>query len=107
MFKKFLLEFPFLKTGLSTYTISTKIVLATALLKPSALAPPTSLIDNLYKGTVALSTKPFTIGSTIKIDKYDGVVRNMNIWYLTLERSKGYVYIPSSHVYNSVIEVQK
>lgn len=105
MFGKSLLKFPFL--GFNTKTsmgITPKIAFAAALLKPSSLVLPSFLIDNIYRGVVALAVRPFDVGDKIKVDKYDGVVKSVSLWYLTLERGKGYVFIPTSHVYNTVIE---
>lgn len=103
--KSQLLKFPFLSLQPdASVTIIPKLALAAAILKPSSLILPSGLIDNFYKSMVALATHPMGTGDRVKIDKHDGVVKNISFWYLTLERPKGYVFIPTSHVYNTVIE---
>jgi hypothetical protein len=101
-----LLSFPFLKTPRKkSLELLPKLALSLAILKPSTLVLPKTVVDNFYKSLVALSTRPFEVGNRIKIDRYDGVVKDVNFWYLTLEKSRGYVFIPTSHVYDSVIEL--
>lgn len=108
MFRKSYLRFPFLDFGKNTSNDTfPKLALAAAIFKPSSLILPNTLTDNFYKGVIALATHPFDVGDKIKIDKYDGVVKNINFWYLTLDRGKGYVFIPTPHVYNAVVEVSK
>lgn len=107
-FKKPLLGFPFLNLKTNTPArILPKFVLAAALFRSSGFILPKTLIDNFYKGMVALTTRPFDVGDKIRIDKYDGVVKDINFWYLKLDKGKGYVFIPTSHVYNAVIELSK
>ncbi|AFM98942.1 hypothetical protein KMI_11g17290 [Encephalitozoon hellem] len=102
------LKFPFLSLRKSaSESIVPRVALSMAMLKPISVIMPKVLSDNLYKGAMALATCPFGVGDKIKIDKYDGVVKNISFWYVMLERGKGYVFIPTSHMYNTVVELLK
>ncbi|ADM12177.1 uncharacterized protein Eint_090480 [Encephalitozoon intestinalis ATCC 50506] len=103
-----ILKFPFvgIRKGISGNAVP-GLALSMAVLKPISVVMPKVLTDNLYKGAMALATRPFCVGDKIKIDKYDGLVRDISFWYVTLERGKGYVFIPMSHVYNTVVELFK
>jgi hypothetical protein len=104
--REFFLSFPLFRSSQKkSLELIPKLVLSLAILKPSTLVLPKTIVDNFYKSIVALSTRPFEVGNRIKIDRYEGVVRNVSFWYLTLEKSRGYVFIPTSHVYDSVIEL--
>ncbi|CAD27019.1 hypothetical protein [Encephalitozoon cuniculi GB-M1] len=103
-----ILKFPFLdlRKGVPRNTIP-GLALSIAMLKPISVIVPKVLTDNLYKGAVALATRPFDVGDRVKVDKYDGVVKDVSLWYVMLERGKGYVFIPTSHIYNAVVELFK
>lgn len=105
---KSILKFPFLGLRKSTAgDVVPRIALSMAVLRPLSIIAPKVLTDNFYKGAMAFATCPFGVGDKIKIDKYDGTVRDVNFWYVTLERGKGYAFIPTSHVYNAVVELFK
>lgn len=108
MVGKSILKFPFLSLRKNiSESVVPGIAVSMAMLKPISVIMPKVLSDNLYKGAMALATCPFGVGDRIKIDKYDGVVKNISFWYVMLERGKGYVFIPTSHVYNTVVEMFK
>ncbi|KAH9411693.1 hypothetical protein HK407_04g08030 [Ordospora pajunii] len=108
MIKSFILGFPFPRFGRKKPCEAIpRIALSMAMLKPLSVIAPKVLTDDFYKGAMAFATCPFGVGDRIRIDKYDGVVKDMSFWYLVLERPKGYVYIPTSHVYNTAIELLK
>ncbi|KAM0671908.1 hypothetical protein CWI42_040480 [Ordospora colligata] len=108
MIKSFILGFPFPRFGKNkSCEVVPKLAFTMAMLRPLSVIAPKVLTDDLYKGAIAFATCPFGVGDKIKIDKYDGVVKDMSFWYLVLERPKGYVYIPTSHVYSTAIELFK
>ena len=63
------------------------------------------LAQKLFRGLLVLYTAPFSRGDNVVIDKYQGIVQHMDLWYLRLKSHKKYVFLPTSFVYDRVVEV--
>ncbi|EOB14028.1 hypothetical protein NBO_41g0004, partial [Nosema bombycis CQ1] len=61
--------------------------------------------ENICKSVIVLSTYPLEEGDKVTVDKYNGILKDYNFWFLTLKKKNSTVYIPTSKVYNSVYEV--
>ena len=64
------------------------------------------LMQKIYKSILVLYTSPIQIGKKITVDKYAGVVRYINLWYVKLQTNKRSIFIPTSFIYDKVIETQ-
>jgi MscS family membrane protein len=63
------------------------------------------LLGNLFSGTAVIATKPFVVGDRIRIDSYDGFVREINMRTTIIETFGGtQVIIPNTKIANSFLE---
>ncbi|KAI4291605.1 hypothetical protein PAPHI01_0879 [Pancytospora philotis] len=63
------------------------------------------LSQKVYRSLLMLYTAPFGRGNKITIDRYTGVVQQMDLWYLKLKSQNKCVFIPTSFIYDKTIEV--
>lgn len=63
------------------------------------------LTQKIYKSFLVLYTAPFARGSKIAVEKYQGVVQGMDLWYLKLKAQNRCIFIPTSYVYDKTVEV--
>lgn len=73
-------------------------------LTASEVARP--LVQKIYKSFIVLYTSPLCPGRRVTIDKYAGCVGSVNLWYVKLVSKHRSVYIPTSFVYDRVVEVE-
>lgn len=64
-----------------------------------------SLIENICKSAVVLSVYPIQKNKKACLDKYEGIIKDYNFWYLTLVKKNSIVYIPTFKIYNMNIEI--
>ena len=62
------------------------------------------LMQKIYKSVLVLYTAPVYTGRKVVIDKYSGIVQDMNLWYVKLKSQNRIIFIPTSYVYDKVIE---
>jgi small-conductance mechanosensitive channel len=61
-------------------------------------------LGNMFAGLVLLVTRPFAVGDCIRIragalgGEFDGVVRTMNLTYVTVDTEDGLLHVPNSGV---------
>ncbi|KAL6121471.1 hypothetical protein NUSPORA_01609 [Nucleospora cyclopteri] len=60
--------------------------------------------EKLVKSVFVICTAPFSKGNKISVDGYSGTVEGMNLFYLKLRNYKRVIYIPTSFVYDKIIE---
>ncbi|TBU11206.1 putative mechanosensitive ion channel protein [Hamiltosporidium tvaerminnensis] len=61
---------------------------------------------NFFKSLYIFAFKPFGINDIVKVHGYEGKVDCLDWFYLRiLKKDKSCVYIPTSSLYNSVIEI--
>lgn len=65
------------------------------------------LMQKIYKSFIVLCTAPLSIGKKVSVDRYEGVVQNMSLWYVKLKSRCRHVYIPTSFIYDKIIEVDE
>lgn len=65
------------------------------------------LMQKIYKSLIVLYTSPITTNQNITIDRYAGTVKSVNLWYVTLVSKQKRIYIPTSFIYDKIIEVSK
>lgn len=63
------------------------------------------LTQKIYRSLIMLYTSPFGRGDKILVDRYQGVVQGMGMWYLRLKSSNKTVFIPTSFIYDKPIEL--
>ena len=63
------------------------------------------LTQKIYKSFIVLYTASFSIGKKIFVEKYQGIVQNLNLWYLKLKTKNSTVYMPTSFIYDKIIEI--
>lgn len=64
-------------------------------------------MQKIYKSFIVLCTAPLSIGRKVSVDRYEGVVQNMGLWYVKLRSRSRQVYIPTSFIYDKIIEVDE
>ncbi len=64
------------------------------------------LMQKIYKSILVLYTSPIQTGKKIAVDRYSGVVKDINLWYVKLQTSKRSIFIPTSFIYDKIIETQ-
>ncbi|ORD97880.1 hypothetical protein A0H76_874 [Hepatospora eriocheir] len=69
--------------------------------------PSNDLQNKLHKSLFVMLTVPFIRGDSIKIDCFKGSVISMNLFYLKLKNKNNTIYIPTSFIYDKVIEVRQ
>jgi hypothetical protein len=62
------------------------------------------LMQKIYKSVLVLYTAPVYCGRKVVIDKYSGIVQDMNLWYVKLKSKNRSIFIPTSFIYDKVIE---
>lgn len=65
------------------------------------------LVQKIYKSFIVLYTAPLSVGRKISVDRYEGVVQNMNLWYVKLRSRSRHIYIPTSFIYDKIVEVDE
>jgi len=65
------------------------------------------ILSNLISGLLILLYKPFNVNDKIKIDKYDGIVLEINLRYTTIKQDDEFVLVPNSFLYSKPIVVNK
>ena len=63
------------------------------------------LAQKISRSLFVLCTAPFSRGSKVSIDKYDGVVQKYDIWYVKLKNKNRTIFLPTSFIYDKIIEV--
>lgn len=63
------------------------------------------LSQKIYKSFLMLYSAPFSRGDKIAIDKYEGIVQRMDLWYLKIKSKNRCVFIPTSFIYDKTVEV--
>lgn len=79
--------------------------LRTSNLANSEITKP--LMQKIYKSFIVLYTAPLSIGRKVSVDRYEGVVQNMSLWYVKLKSRSRHIYIPTSFIYDKVVEVDE
>jgi len=64
------------------------------------------LMQKIYKSALVLYTSPLQVGKKIAVDRYAGVVQNINLWYIKLQSNRRSIFIPTSFIYDKIIETQ-
>lgn len=64
------------------------------------------LMQKIYKSFLVLYTAPIFTGKKVSVDKYSGVVQDINLWYVRLKSNNKAIFIPTSFIYDKVIETQ-
>lgn len=64
-----------------------------------------SLYQKLYKSLLVLYTVPFNKGDRVFIDKYNGIVQKIDLWYIRLKSQNKFVFVPTSFIYDQPIEI--
>lgn len=62
------------------------------------------LMQKIYKSFIVLYTAPIVKGKKLAIDKYGGVVQSIDLWYLKLKSQHKTIYIPTSFIYDKIVE---
>ena len=60
--------------------------------------------EKLFKSVFVMCTAPFKTGSCISVDGYSGTVQSMNLFYVKLKNYRRTIYMPTSNLYDKVIE---
>ncbi len=63
--------------------------------------------NKILKSAFVLFTVPFKRGNKVKIDKYSGSVQSINLFYMKLNNRSRNIYIPTSFIFDEIIEVEK
>lgn len=63
------------------------------------------LVQKIYKSFIVLYTSPLYVGRKVTIDKYSGCVANANLWYIKLIDKNRSIYIPTSFIYDKIVEI--
>jgi len=63
------------------------------------------LMQKIYKSLIVLYTSPISLNQTVAVDRYSGKVKSINLWYTTLVSKHKRIYIPTSFIYDKIIEV--
>lgn len=63
------------------------------------------LTQKVCKSLFVMYTAPFSKGSKVSIDRFDGVVQSVNLWYVKLKSKGKSVFMPTSFIYDKIIEV--
>lgn len=71
----------------------------------SEVAKP--LLQKFYKSIIVLYTSPICRGDKIVIDRYNGMVQDINVWYCKLVSKNEITYIPTSFIYDKTITIRK
>jgi hypothetical protein len=95
-------ELPFRQSS-TIKKILPNIFLFSTLYKNSVLDK--SIIENICKSAIVLSTYPIELNKKVAIDKYEGILKDYNFWYITLHKKNSVIYLPTFKMYNSVYEV--
>lgn len=66
-----------------------------------------NIMENVCKSIIVLGTYPLEIGDKVTVDKYDGILKDYNFWFLTLKKKGSTIFIPTSRVYGSVYEIHE
>lgn len=74
---------------------------------PSNTEVAKPLVQKIYKSFIVLYTSPISKGMKVGIDKYGGMVQNIDLWYCKLSSKGEFIYIPTSFIYDKVIRVNK
>lgn len=96
------LKFPFRQSTHLKKIIPNLFILST-LYKNSIIDK--SIIENVCKSAIVLSTYPLSLNKKVSIDKYEGILKDYNFWYITLHKKNSIIYVPTFKVYNSVYEI--
>ncbi|WUR04369.1 mechanosensitive Ion Channel (MscS2) [Vairimorpha necatrix] len=92
-----------IKQSFSLKKLIPNALLLTTLYKNSVLNK--SLLENICKSAIVLSTSPLEKNKKMCLDKYEGILRDYNFWYLTLVKKNSVIYIPTYKVYEMSIEI--
>ncbi|KAI5151391.1 hypothetical protein ENBRE01_2107 [Enteropsectra breve] len=65
------------------------------------------LTQKLYKSMIVLCTSPLKAGTQTSIDKYSGIVKSTSLWYCQLRSKNKRIYIPTSFIYDKIIEIHE
>ena len=64
-------------------------------------------LSNFISGVLVLIYKPFNINDSIEIDKYKGVVIDVNLRYTVINQEGNEVLVPNSFIFSKPIIINK
>lgn len=64
-------------------------------------------LSNFISGVLVLIYKPFNINDSIEIDKYKGVVTDVNLRYTVINQGGDEVLVPNSFIFSKPIIINK
>lgn len=100
MFEDFIFKIPSLKKSPSS-------IITTICLIPAIYKNEKDIINNFCKSLIVLATFPIRKNKKIVIDKYEGILTDYNLMFLTLNKKNSVLYVPTYKLYNSVFEIYK
>ena len=65
------------------------------------------ILSNMISGILILVYRPFIENNFIKVDKYEGVVTEINLRYTIINQENEEILIPNSFVYSKPVIVKK
>ncbi|KAF9764157.1 hypothetical protein NGRA_0769 [Nosema granulosis] len=104
MFAEFFLKLPF--SNKTIKNILPNIMVLSSLVPNNSIVSK-NILENFCKSVVVLGTYPLEKGDKVTVEKYDGILKDYNFWFLTLKKKNSVVYIPTSRVYNTIYEIHK
>jgi len=63
------------------------------------------ITQKIYRSILVFYTSPLSRGKKVSIDKYQGIVQNIDLWYVKLKSQNKAIYIPTSFIYDQAIEI--
>ena len=63
-------------------------------------------ISNLLSGVLILIHRPFSVGDTIKVKTFEGLVSAIDLRYTQLERDGEKILVPNSLLFTNPISIQ-
>lgn len=103
LIQKFLNFFSRANTKLIPFTAT-----SSAIFIPAMFVMPyfqRDILFSFFKTVYVLSFSPFRIGDKIRVNNKEGVVENIDMQFVVLKNKKCKIFIPTSTVYNSVLEI--
>ena len=63
------------------------------------------ILSNMISGVLILVYQPFKVNNFIKVDKYEGMVTEINLRYTTILQNQEEILIPNSFIYLKPITI--
>lgn len=103
-FSQFIFKLPF--NNKTVKRMLPNIMILSSLIPNNSIVSK-NILENFCKSIVVLGTYPLEKGDKVSVDKYDGILKDYNFWFVTLKKKNSTVFIPTSRVYNTVYEIHK